>query len=145
MIVRQAIGVHFPPGLLTSFAQRREEPGSILVIFEDGLPAIAAVHDVIDRSRTLPLNFLAMRRACSLQSPASILCGSQRQPTQLKSTIIRDPFDVSLISLADIECHWFEADGQTGSPVTEGNKNKKQNARDVRATVAFQHGVLRHR
>ena len=47
MIGHQTIGMHLPGGLTTGFGQGLEEALSIFVVAEDGIAAVAAVHDVV--------------------------------------------------------------------------------------------------
>jgi ABC-type uncharacterized transport system involved in gliding motility auxiliary subunit len=53
MVKHQAVGMHLPPGLLTSFTQRVDKPLSILVILENLLTPIPTVHHVVDRTLIL--------------------------------------------------------------------------------------------
>src|ERR1044071_2662977 len=47
MIAHEAKGMHLPMGLLACLCKRAQETLPILVIFEDGLPAIPTIHHVI--------------------------------------------------------------------------------------------------
>jgi hypothetical protein len=49
MVAAQAIAVHLPIGLLTNLGQCFQKTSSILVIDKDVLPAVTAIHQMIDR------------------------------------------------------------------------------------------------
>src|SRR5690349_20769725 len=53
MFGHEAKGMHLPIGLLACFPKRAEETLSILVVFEDSLPAITAIDDVLHRAGVL--------------------------------------------------------------------------------------------
>src|ERR1051326_960959 len=50
VIVHQAPRVNLPVGFLTGFCQRVQEEQPVLVVVEYGIPAVATVHDVINRA-----------------------------------------------------------------------------------------------
>jgi hypothetical protein len=86
--------VHLPTSLLTSFSQRADEALSILIIPEDRLAAVAAVHEVIDRSR-----MLHPQLPCHARSLLPRIAIVNTQPIAVRlpvpsseSTIVRDPF-----------------------------------------------------
>ena len=43
--------MNLPAGLLTRMSEREEELLAIQIVLEDGLAVIAAIHDVVNRSR----------------------------------------------------------------------------------------------
>jgi len=53
MIAHQAIGMHLPARLLASLGEGLQEPLSILVVGKNRVPAIATIHNVIDRAGVL--------------------------------------------------------------------------------------------
>jgi len=53
MVAHQAIGMHLPLRLLAGLCQRCQQSLPVLIIGEDGLLPIAAVHDVVERPRVL--------------------------------------------------------------------------------------------
>ena len=57
MIGHEAPGVDLPAGLGAGFADGLEEEFAVFVAEEDGLAAVDAVHDVINRSRELDAQF----------------------------------------------------------------------------------------
>src|SRR5436190_10036533 len=82
VIVQEAIGMHLPTGLLTSFPESLEELPLVLIIHEDSFAPIPSAHHVIYRSRILhpqlPRHFQKLP-----------LCRTNRQG---RSRILRDPF-----------------------------------------------------
>lgn len=53
MIGHQTIRMDLPAGLVTGFGEALKEAQSILVVVEDGFAAVAAVHEVVQRSGVL--------------------------------------------------------------------------------------------
>ena len=59
---RKAEGVNLPAGLFTRLAEGFEEALPVLVVEEDGFPAVAAVHDVVDGAGVLDSEFAGHER-----------------------------------------------------------------------------------
>jgi hypothetical protein len=71
MIAHQAIGVHLPARLLAGFGEGPQETPAILVIRENRLASIAAIHDMVDGPRILYTQLAG--HGASYQKPASFV------------------------------------------------------------------------
>jgi hypothetical protein len=92
VIADQAIRVHLPRGLLTGLLQSADKPLAILVIPEDRLATVTAVHDMINCSRILQPQ-LPCHAPTLLPRLSTVNTGSLGQaPANSESTIMWDPF-----------------------------------------------------
>lgn len=57
MVWHQAQGMNLPSGFFASLSQRFKEEPAILIIVENGFPAVAAIHDMVYGSRILHSQF----------------------------------------------------------------------------------------
>src|SRR6266446_2882246 len=53
MITHQTPGVNLPIGFRASLSEGFQEQSSVVVVLENGFPAITAVHHMVNRSRVL--------------------------------------------------------------------------------------------
>jgi hypothetical protein len=57
VVGHETIGVDLPAGLPTRLPERFHETQAILVILEDGLTAVAAIHHMVEGARILEAKF----------------------------------------------------------------------------------------